>query len=265
LWVLLLVAFSALIISIIALIRNRKRGPRGPTGASGDTGETGPVGPEGEEGPTGPEGADSFVTGPTGHTGSTGPTGLQGAPSTVTGPTGHTGPTGPTGPTGIPGSATNTGATGPTGVVPTLCLAAISSNLGDQQATGNNVIDLTANGAVVDIYDPCQMYNGSTTITVPVDGTYRVTTRAWGNAGTQTGMRLDMMQLVNGVQTSQLQQTQSTASDVNGSVQANIMMTNIFTVSAGTQFTYAFGPVIDGGTLTLRSGFFEVAQLPPAS
>lgn len=283
LWVLLLVGLAALIISIIALIRNRERGPRGPIGPTGEaiTGDTGDEGPQGVEGPTGPQGDDSKVTGPTGSTGSTGPTGAQGLASTVTGPTGSTGPIG-TGPTGAPGFATNTGATGPTGPTghmgptgaaatgptgapaPALCHAAISSTLGLHTIPGVEIINFTTGGAVVDLYDPCSMFDGSTTFTVPTNGTYRVTTRIWGSNNQNTGMRVNMVQQVNGAQTSEIQQLQQTVATIPGTaLEIHSQMSNIYTVSAGTQFNLEYGPFIEQANLILRSGFFEVVQLPP--
>ena len=97
----------------------------GPTGAIGPNGVIGPNGANGVNGvigPIGPTGATGFTgaTGPTGRTGSTGPTGDTGR----TGPTGNTGPTGDTGRTGSTGP---TGPTGPTG---------FTGNTGDTGRTG---------------------------------------------------------------------------------------------------------------------------------
>jgi hypothetical protein len=156
-----------------------------------------------------------------------------------------------------------TGVTGPIGMEP-LLLVAISSDLGDGSITQaqTGVIDLSTGGAIMEVYDPNSMFDGSTTITVPTGGTYRVTTRAWGEGSSASPFRTDMFQFVNGISASQIQQQAATFASISNVVEANHTMTNIYTVAAGTQFTFQLLPV-SPNTLVLRSGFFEVAQLPP--
>jgi len=195
-----------------------------------------------------PSGAQG-ETGATGHTGEKGATGSNG----LIGSTGAEGQIGATGATGIQGA---------TGVAPSLLRACISSDLGGGvfAYTGTSLINFEPVGAVTEIYDPNFMFNGSTTITAPVAGTYKVSSRVWGNAGGATGFRMDLTQLVNGVAASQLN-SQATIVGTDGSTnQASISMFNVFTVTGAATFVVQLflGPSV---MINLRSGYFEVEQI----
>lgn len=187
---------------------------------------------------------------------------------------GCTGPTGDWGDCGSPGSSGSrgscgergpTGATGATGAsAPELVLASISSNLGGGsiiQPVGG-LIDWNPGtvSTVTTLFDPEGMFNGSDTMTAPVDGTYRVTSRVWAIGGSSVPFRVDMSQRVDGLVTSQLQSQSATFASDGNAVHAFHMMSNVYTVSAGTAFTVTFLPV-SPFTVSLRSGFFEVAQI----
>ncbi len=145
---------------------------------------TGPTGSQGNSGPTG-----AIGLGATGATGVTGPGGIL----TTTGPTGPTGgigipgPTGPptTGITGVTGATGGTGAAGPTGIPPPIPFNptgpyfALTTDLG---GAGNNslpaaTVNWTPQNSTYLLFDPFLMYNGTTLVTAPLAGSYKVTAR----------------------------------------------------------------------------------------
>ena len=153
-------------------------GPQGPAGATGPSGASGPVGPvgpagvDGATGATGPAGP-AGVDGASGPIGPTGPVGLTGADG-ATGPSGPSGATGPIGPSGTDGAAGGTGATGPAGPA--------GSGLGafgyvyelptliDATVLGGADVPFSNNGPLSGVTHTA----GTTTITVPTAGQYRV-------------------------------------------------------------------------------------------
>lgn len=221
-WLWVLMTLVAVAAIVIASIALWAANPSGP---QGETGHTGAKGDTGETGDTGDQGIQGF-TGAAGVNGVTGATGVQGA----------------------------------TGVNPFLYRACISSDLGNISVTGTSIVNFNPVGANIDLYDPNFMFNGSTTIVVPTAGTYKVSSRVWGNNGGNTGFRFDVLQLVDGVLPPARPQQATVAATDGANRQASITISNVFTVTTAATFvTQIF--VANGTGIQLRSGYFEVEQI----
>jgi BclA-like protein/collagen triple helix repeat protein len=148
-------------------------GPTGDTGPIGPTGDTGPIGATGDTGPIGPTG-DTGPIGPTGDTGPIGPTGDTGpiGPTGDTGPIGPTGDTGPIGPTGDTGPIGPTGDTGPTGTlnITTYGYVYELATVADATVVGGADVPFSNNGPLSGVTHTA----GTTTVTVPTTGTYKI-------------------------------------------------------------------------------------------
>ena len=169
----------------------------GPQGPAGPAGPTGPAGPQGTTGLTG-------ATGPAGPTGSAGPAG----------PSGPAGPAGPAGPTGAPGPAGTNG------------LAAFGyvfelATLADATVVGGADVLFSNNGPLLGVTHTA----GTTTITVPSAGNYRV---SYGISYT-SGIGAAIAVAVNGT--------------VDASTQVNLL-TSVGNVRGAAILTLAAGDVV---------------------
>ncbi len=239
----------------------RATGPQGMTGQTGIQGNIGPTGATGlgETGATGVTGPGGVlpVTGPIGPTGGIGLPGPTGPSSTGSaGPTGTTGGTGVAGPTGIPP---------PIPFNPTGPYFALTTDFG---GAGNNglpatTVNWTPQNSTYLLFDPFGMYNGSTLVTAPTGGSYKVTARiASATSVTPTTGELQLTVVCSNFTLFIVNQTLTS----NGAtLSANMYAASLFiNVLSGQTFSVRLGS--DQGapaTVSGINGYFEVEYLPP--
>jgi hypothetical protein len=271
-WVVLILTIAtmlALVFAVAPRLAKTKIRNHHDTGATGPQGMTGPTGTQGIAGPTGVIGV-----GATGATGLTGPGGVLQSTG-ATGPTGGIGLPGPTGPattgiTGVTGSTGGTGSVGPTGIPPPIpfnptgpyfALTTDFGGAGNNALPGPATVNWTPANSTYLIFDPFLMYNGTTLVTAPVGGSYKVTARIASATPVTPGPGLLSFRV--SCSNGQNFVIEQTLTSDGATLSANMFQQTVFTnVAISDTF---FGVIVSSGgapaTINGTNGYFEVEFL----